>query len=41
VGTSAQFIYGLSGFVNYQWYAGYENVTLGEWTMGARWEKTW
>lgn len=41
VGTSAQFIFGVSGFVNYQSYAGYSNVSLGEWSGGLRWEKTW
>jgi outer membrane autotransporter protein len=40
VGVSAQFIYGISGFVNYQSYAGYRDVTLSEWSVGARWEKT-
>lgn len=40
LGVSAQFIYGLSGFVNYQAHSGYRGVTLGEWTAGARWEKT-
>ncbi len=41
VGTSAQFVFGVSGFVNYQSYAGYSNVDIGEWSGGLRWEKTW
>lgn len=41
VGTSAQFIYGVSGFVNFQSYAGYDNVDISEWSAGLRWEKTW
>lgn len=40
VGVSAQFIHGFSGFVNYQSYAGYDDVSLDEWSLGARWEKT-
>jgi uncharacterized protein YhjY with autotransporter beta-barrel domain len=41
VGTSAQFVFGVSGFVNYQSYAGYSNVDIDEWSAGLRWEKTW
>ncbi len=41
VGVSAQFIYGVSGFVNYQSYTGYQDVTLDELSFGLRWEKTW
>lgn len=39
-GLSAQFIYGLSGFVNYQAYTGYGDISMAEWSFGARWEKT-
>jgi hypothetical protein len=39
-GVSVQFIYGLSGFVNYQTYTGYSDFTIDEWNLGVRWEKT-
>ena len=41
VGVSAQFIYGVSGFVNYQAFTGYQDVTMDEVSFGLRWEKTW
>lgn len=40
VGMSAQFIHGLSAFVNYQSYAGYSGVDIDEVSFGGRWEKT-
>ncbi len=40
VGVSAQFIYGLSGFVDYQAYSGYGGINMSEWSFGGRWEKT-
>jgi outer membrane autotransporter protein len=39
-GVSAQFINGLSGFVNYQGTAGYSDLTLSEVTYGLRWERS-
>src|SRR5690606_21267147 len=39
LGVSAQFVHGLSGFVNYQAYTGYGDVSMSEWSVGARWEK--
>lgn len=39
-GVSAQFINGISGFVNYQSTAGYDNLTLTDLTYGLRWERT-
>ncbi len=41
VGTSAQFVFGVSGFVSFQSFAGYRNVDVREWSAGLRWEKTW
>jgi uncharacterized protein YhjY with autotransporter beta-barrel domain len=40
-GVSAQFIHGISGFVNYQTYSGYSDFTISEWNFGLRWEKTY
>lgn len=40
-GVSAQFIQGISGFVNYQTYSGYGDFTISEWNFGLRWEKTY
>ena len=40
VGFSAQFIYGIGGFINYQTYTGYDDVTIDEVSVGIRWEKT-
>lgn len=39
-GVSAQFIMGVSGFVNYQTYTNYANFSIDEWNFGLRWEKT-
>jgi outer membrane autotransporter protein len=39
-GVSAQFINGMSGFVNYQGTVGYSDLTLSEFTFGLRWERT-
>jgi outer membrane autotransporter protein len=40
VGVSAQFVYGISGFVSYQTYGSYSSYTINEWNGGLRWEKT-
>lgn len=40
VGLSAQFIYGVGGFISYQTYTGYDDVTIDEVSVGIRWEKT-
>lgn len=40
LGLSAQFVHGFSGFVNYQAYTGYGDLKMSEWSLGARWEKT-
>ena len=39
-GVSAQFINGMSGFVNYQGTSAYSGLSLGELTFGLRWERT-
>ena len=39
-GFSAQFINGMSGFVNYQSTEGYSDLTLTELTFGLRWERS-
>ena len=41
VGVHVQLIYGISGFVDYKSFTGYDNVTLNEVTGGVRWERTW
>ncbi len=39
-GVSAQFINGISGFVNYRSMAGYDDLTFSEVTLGMRWERS-
>ncbi len=39
-GFSAQFINGMSGFVNYRSTTGYSDLTLSEVTLGLRWERS-
>jgi outer membrane autotransporter protein len=40
VGASAQFINGVSGFVNYRSFAGFDDFTMNEFTFGVRMEKS-
>lgn len=39
-GVSAQFINGISGFLNYQGTAAYNNLSLSELSFGMRWERS-
>ncbi len=39
-GVSAQFVNGMSGFVNYQSTSAYSDLTLTELTFGLRWERS-